>query len=77
MKSLIKSRIKQLFNSFEYQIRGKNPFTVQSQLISAKDPIIFDIGAHVGSITKIYRSLFPRAFIHGSSQISVTSWCHI
>lgn len=64
MKSLIKSGIKQLFERFRYQISRKNPFTVQSQLISAKDPIIFDIGAHVGSITKIYRSLFPRAFIH-------------
>ena len=64
MKSIIKSRIKQLFECFEYQISRKKPFTVQGQLISAKDPIIFDIGAHVGSVTKIYRSLFPRAFIY-------------
>ena len=64
MKSLIKQRTKQLFERFGYQISRKNPFTVQGQLISAKDPIIFDIGAHVGSITKIYRNIFPRAFIN-------------
>lgn len=64
MKSLIKPGIKQLFEHFRYQIGRKKPFTVQGQLINARDPIIFDIGAHVGSITKIYRSLFPRAFIH-------------
>ena len=41
-----------------------DPFWVQGQLIKNKFPTIFDVGAHIGNVTAVYRSLFPTATIH-------------
>ena len=38
-------------------------FNVQKELITSKEPVIFDIGAKVGWATKKYRNLFPMATI--------------
>ena len=39
-------------------------FTVQSNLIATKEPVIFDVGAHLGEVAKTYRTRFPVASIH-------------
>ena len=39
-------------------------FTLQGKLIKVREPIILDIGAHVGEVARIYRGMFPLASIH-------------
>ncbi len=39
-------------------------FEVQRELIQTNEPVIFDVGAYIGSVTKIYRERFPGATIH-------------
>ncbi|MET0168053.1 MAG: hypothetical protein ABW318_24070, partial [Vicinamibacterales bacterium] len=39
-------------------------FSVQRELIRADEPLIFDVGAHHGSVARTYRRLFPGALIH-------------
>ncbi len=68
----MKSAIQGVFHRFGYHVRrtdsrdepAVDPFTVQKELISAREPVIFDIGAHVGEVTRTYRGLFPQATIH-------------
>ena len=38
-------------------------FGVQKELVTKAEPVIFDVGAHVGSVALKYRALFPRAAI--------------
>jgi FkbM family methyltransferase len=68
IRSLVKRAIKKGLLRIGYDIhrvaKSTDPFLVQRQLINAKEPVIFDIGAHVGSIAKTYRKLFPLAYIY-------------
>jgi FkbM family methyltransferase len=41
-----------------------NPFELQRELVVAPEPMIFDVGAHVGGVSRLYRGLFPNAVIH-------------
>lgn len=46
---------------------GRTPtdaFKIQKRLIAKNKPIIFDIGAYHGEVTKMYRGLFPNSLIH-------------
>lgn len=36
----------------------------QKDMIENPNPVIFDVGAHVGSVTEIYRKVFPTASIY-------------
>jgi hypothetical protein len=57
--------IKKLPRLLGYDIRRYiNPFEVQQELIGKTNPVIFDVGAHLGLVTKLYRELFPSALIH-------------
>lgn len=66
----MKKYIRKLLGLAGYEIRRKfnpdsiDPFDVQKSLIQNDEPVIFDVGASVGSVTQIYRDLFPRSVIH-------------
>src|SRR5262245_7390050 len=67
----VKSLVKAVASSLNVEIRRRpteppepNAFGVQSRLIKRKDPVIFDVGAYDGEISRIYRQLFPQATIH-------------
>lgn len=65
---MIKSIIKSLFNYMGIQIRrGKIRDSLEDQAILFKTDeasVIFDIGAHTGTITEKYKKLFPEATIY-------------
>lgn len=69
MNTRMKRTIQRILHRFGYQLnRTENSqidaFEAQRQLISVKQPVIFDIGAHTGEIARIYRERFPLALIH-------------
>ena len=64
-------RAKQLINRMlrplDLEISRRHPFDpfwVQSFLTKEECPVIFDIGAHIGNISVLYRKLFPSCTIH-------------
>jgi len=65
----MKKLIKNLIGRFGYKLQrkgsaGLDPFEVKKELILSTTPVIFDVGAHIGSTAKQYRQLFPNALIH-------------
>jgi FkbM family methyltransferase len=70
----VKGIIKRAFNTLGYEIHRPlvdlhpervDPFLQKKLLLdNIPNPIVFDVGAHVGSITRQYRSLFPTAAIY-------------
>lgn len=61
----MKKLIHFLSGKLGYQIRKNDPFIDMQRLVSCcYDPIIFDVGAHHGCVTKTFRSLFPSASIY-------------
>jgi FkbM family methyltransferase len=46
------------------QPSGQDPFQMQLAHVGSSAQMIFDLGAHHGGITLVYRSLFPAATIH-------------
>lgn len=73
----MKKRLNKLLSKFGYKISKIGPqsdancikeksFQIQKQLIndSIEELIIFDVGAYVGSVAKIYTKLFPRSKIY-------------
>jgi FkbM family methyltransferase len=71
----MKGLIHRSFRAFGYDIHRhtvgaqderNDPFLQQKALLGAcpSEPIIFDIGAHVGGVTSVYRRLFPMATIY-------------
>jgi FkbM family methyltransferase len=73
---MLKKAIKRILGSFGYRIgrisndESLSAFGVQRQLIQRESPMIFDIGAHIGTVTQEYRSLFPDATIHSFEPFS-------
>lgn len=66
---MFKNAIQKIFNHFGYQLSRKtnsrsDSFTVQSDLVTVQEPIIFDIGAHLGNVAKRYRERFSLASIY-------------
>jgi FkbM family methyltransferase len=49
---------------FGRERRNKDPFFVTGKLIEAPEPVILDVGAHVGESAASYRAVFPGALIH-------------
>jgi FkbM family methyltransferase len=39
-------------------------YEVQAALVNSSNPVIFDVGAHVGAVATAYRRIFPDALIH-------------
>jgi FkbM family methyltransferase len=67
----MKQLIKKVANALGYEIRRQgvyprhDPFSQQKALLKGvTDPVIFDVGASVGSVTGLYRQLWPNATIH-------------
>ena len=61
--------VKKAFHIFGLQLGRattlqQDVFVLQKELIRNRAPVIFDVGANIGGITKIYRNLFPHALIH-------------
>ncbi len=67
---MIKSIIQNILNAYGYRISrniSSDPFIdMQSLLLQKKEdePIIFDVGAHHGSTTKLFRDLSPNSIIY-------------
>jgi FkbM family methyltransferase len=61
MKRLIQNTV----GRFGYEVKRKSDaFAVQRLLLTKQAPMIFDVGANVGDVTRQYRGLFPSAVIH-------------
>ncbi len=68
----LNNAVNRLLNKFGYEIRRKpsglfipDPFEQQRQFfLDTSSLTIFDVGAHVGEVTKKYRRMFPEAYIH-------------
>jgi len=64
---VLKQIVRSVFGLFGLRVGWKrsnlDAYGVQRKVIERDDPVIFDIGAHVGSITDLYRSMFPLASI--------------
>ena len=66
----MKEFIRRIILAAGYEIRHKSvatadPFRQQRMLLSGVSaPVIFDVGANIGTITKKYRYLFPGAMIY-------------
>jgi FkbM family methyltransferase len=66
--------VKKIFDSLGYEVRRKkrdpesktyDPFYIKQKLLEkCSHPTIFDVGAYVGDITKLYRRKFPSARIY-------------
>ena len=64
----MKSIIRKMFSYLGYEVGRKgtliNAMMLQKSLIKEKEPVVFDVGAFIGSVTKRYRELFPFASIY-------------
>ncbi len=69
IKVFAKNFVRMLLNRLGYELvfTGKStfdPFVIQKKTLLKANPLIFDVGAHHGGITQIYRKHFPSATIH-------------
>ena len=65
-KTMLGNAVRNILHRYGLQITRahKSAFEVQHQLLTLRDPLILDIGAHVGEAAREYRTLFPVATIH-------------
>jgi len=68
MRDRIEELVDRTFGALGYELwrKGERPldaFTIQKELIKAQEPVVFDIGAHEGTVTRKYRKMFPLAGI--------------
>lgn len=67
---MIKAAIRSALGSLGYEITRRQPappsaHDVQKLMLGGQSaPVIFDVGAHTGGMSEIYRRLFPEAHIH-------------
>ncbi len=64
MKHALKNLITRLGYSIKKISKGSNPYSVQKKLISNTNPIIFDVGAYDGEVSKKYDKIFPTSQIY-------------
>ena len=74
MKNFIAKLIKKTgYNISRLPEKSSHPkneyFQLQQFLSGVKQPVIFDVGAHVGKMTKRYRNIFPDAEIYACEPI--------
>lgn len=65
----MKKFIQKIFALLGYELRRRrsiweDPYWVQQELLKKPHPVIFDVGANTGSVTRKYRALFPHASIY-------------
>jgi FkbM family methyltransferase len=51
-------------NAFDALTQPSDPFAEQRRLTKREDITIFDVGAHIGDVSKLYSQLFPRSTIY-------------
>ena len=59
-----KGRVKDLAAGMGLEVRANanvDPFRVKQRLLQTAAPVIFDVGAHVGQTSLVYRRRFPKA----------------
>ena len=65
---MIKKNINKILRILGYELKEKKDtldcFSIQKNLVQNNNLIIFDIGANIGNISKMYRNLFPKATIY-------------
>ena len=61
-----KQAIQQALRRLGYELHktSADVFAVQRELIGTHEPVILDVGAHVGTVARRYRQRFPQASIH-------------
>lgn len=52
-----------IFLSYKWRVLTCDGMATQKRLLNGKFPIIFDVGAYTGQVTKKYRKVFPDALI--------------
>lgn len=62
----MKTLVKKIVNAVGFDLRRhEDAFSEQKRILGEIGrPIIFDVGAHFGAITRVYRSLFPLSTIY-------------
>jgi FkbM family methyltransferase len=64
-QSLLKQAMQSTLGQFGLQlVKTNDSFAMQARLTTMAEPVIFDIGAADGGVAKVYRELFPQAYIH-------------
>lgn len=64
-RSSLKVAVQSTLDRFGLQlVKTTDSFAMQARLTAAAEPVIFDIGAADGGVAKVYRELFPQAYIH-------------
>lgn len=63
---MLKKAIQRALRCIGYELKRAHldAFHVQQKVITTHEPLIVDVGAHVGSVALEYRELFPHATIH-------------
>ena len=66
IKQLVRKAVNGLgFDLTRRQPEPPTPWEIQKMVMgTTADPIIFDVGAHSGATSRIYRRLFPDAAVH-------------
>jgi FkbM family methyltransferase len=68
--AMIKRMVAILANRMAYRISriasaDENPFlAMQNLLVGVEQPIIFDVGAHVGQVSRTFREYFPTSMVY-------------
>ena len=65
---MLRSAIKKLAGNYGYEVRrivpDYFPYEAQKRLVTNLAPVIFDVGAHVGGMSRKYRGDFPGSMIY-------------
>lgn len=65
LKALLKNLGYKLTRLENALVSRTDPFAAMQQLlVGVKDPVIFDVGAHHGSVSLLYRRLFPTSTVY-------------
>lgn len=66
MKAHMEKCVQKVLGFLNLQLMRKGPtaFEVQKKFIKKTKPVIFDVGANIGSVTKLYNKIFPKASIY-------------
>ena len=65
---MLKTLLKRGLRELGYEVRrppvGEDAYALQRDILDESSPVIFDVGAHEGTVVRKYLGLFPRATIH-------------
>jgi FkbM family methyltransferase len=64
MSGRLRTALKRLERRLRRRSPKRDPYAITRELVVAREPMIFDVGANVGQTALRYRELFPSATIH-------------